>query len=871
MAALRARLNPILTWLKKNWRIYSQVIFGILLIVLALYFLKGERQELHGIKDVVKQGQPFWSVIAILLTAVYVVLQGAMYYYSFIAVGQRVSLVACIVLFLKRNFISVFLPAGGVTSLAFFTQSIENEGVKKTHIQAASTIYGVIGIVSVVIVAIPIGLMSLSEGYFGSHEWCSLVAILLVLGLIYWAYKVVTSEGRIHDWLIRKFPSFENFLATINSKNIGKKGFLFTVICSVLIEVVGISQLYMSFLALHLPPSWYLASLAYIVSVILLIISPFLRGMGAIEVSMVYLLQKYGYAPAAALSATLLYRFLEFWLPLLLGICSFLLKVNKLLLRILPALFLFILGIIDIASVLTPPLVNRLNLVHEVFSLKTIMVSNYFVLLAGVFLITTAIFMLKGVRSAFFVAIALCAISIIGNLLKSFDYEEALISLIVLVFLIFSGDEYKVRPNLRISVRNFQLIGISLLIVIVYGIFGVYFLDHKYWHLQLSFGNVVGYVFKNILLLRVHPIWMANRFTRIFFYSLNIWGMLFFCFVIYLIIKPKYKTFNANDSDLSLAKDMLYRMGYSANDFFKIYYDKHIFFPENIDGFVSYKVYKNYAVVLEEPVVKNENDYRAAVEAFESYCSQNRLKTFYYRVPESQLLVYQSLGKKKVLIGQEAILSLDRFSLTGKSKKSLRNAINHATASGLHFQVYAPPIKDGLLQRLEAVSDEWLSINDREEIVFSQGIFSWDQLKNETILTIENEEGMVDAFMNILPDFGRKTITYDLLRYRTNAVNGTVDFLLVEFFQYMKERGYETVNLGFAPLSGFQDAQPQSFLERSIKFTSSKVKPIAEYQKGLRKSKEKFDPDWFNKYLIYDQDYDMLHFPVVFNRMTNNL
>jgi phosphatidylglycerol lysyltransferase len=68
------------------------------------------------------------------------------------------------------------------------------------------------------------------------------------------------------------------------------------------------------------------------------------------------------------------------------------------------------------------------------------------------------------------------------------------------------------------------------------------------------------------------------------------------------------------------------------------------------------------------------------------------------------------------------------------------------------------------------------------------------------------------------------------------------------------------VNLGFAPMSGLDD--PATFPERSMKFAYNKIKSFAHYR-GLRDYKEKFSPEWKNKYLIYTHDYDLLQIPIV--------
>jgi len=169
-----------------------------------------------------------------------------------------------------------------------------------------------------------------------------------------------------------------------------------------------------------------------------------------------------------------------------------------------------------------------------------------------------------------------------------------------------------------------------------------------------------------------------------------------------------------------------------------------------------------------------------------------------------------------------------------------------------------------LMQKLKAVSDEWLTSTGRSEIIFSQGMFIWNELKNQTIITVENSEEKVIAFLNVIPDFAEGECTYDLIRKTDDAPHGVIDFILVEFFNYMKSQGYSSVNLGFAPMSGFNDAH--TFPEKSMEFAYQKIKSFSHY-KGLRNFKEKFFPAWYNKYLIYSDDYDLLHIPAVLTRV----
>ena len=100
--------------------------------------------------------------------------------------------------------------------------------------------------------------------------------------------------------------------------------------------------------------------------------------------------------------------------------------------------------------------------------------------------------------------------------------------------------------------------------------------------------------------------------------------------------------------------------------------------------------------------------------------------------------------------------------------------------------------------------------------------------------------------------------TYDLIRKTCDAPNGVLDFIMIELFKYLKSQNYSSVNLGFAPMSGLND--PHSFQEKSMKFAYEKIKSLSHY-KGLRNYKEKFFPVWYNRYLIYSDDYDLLQIP----------
>jgi phosphatidylglycerol lysyltransferase len=871
---MREKIQSILSFKKlekgkfgfiyENWKQIIQFIIASFFVALGIWFFKHQQAEFGQIEKTLKSSNPGYLVLGGVLVIVYIYLQGLMYQTSFGAVNKKVSVLSTIILFLKRNFISVFIPAGGVTSLAFFTGAIEKKGISKTKIHFASSIYAFVGILSVIIIAVPIFIYALFMGFKSSNEWIALISVSLGMGLLYWVYKSITGKGRIYKLLVKFFPSSEVFLEDLSSHTIDTKSILYTVLISILIDFTGIAHIYVSMLALGFHTSLFAASMVYLTAVIFLLVSPFMRGLGAIEVSMAFVLTQLGYSSIEAISITFLYRFFEFWSPLLLGALSFLTKLNKIFMRIVPALLILALGIINIISVLTPAIADRLDRLQNFIPTGAILASNYFVLLAGIFLILTATFMLKGLKNAWWIALFLSIISLVGHLTKAIDYEEASVALLVIVMLIYSRKEYYIKTNPFLRYVGIWTALISILAVFLYGSIGFYFLDKSHLNIDFNMWQSVKYTFEHFFQIETPELVPHDKFTSGFLFSINISGILSMSFLFYTMIWPYVMKKFVDTEKIAKAKELVLKYGKSGLDYFKTYQDKMIFLPDGVNAFIAYKIANNFAVVLETPVAENEEQMKICIRLFDKYCYNNGLKCIYFRVPESSLPVFKSLKKKHLFLGQEGVINLDTFTLQGTSRKSLRNAVNKMVDRGYTVSVHTPPIKDGLLQKLKAVSDEWLAYNKRKEIVFSQGMFVWEELKQQTVLVVENTEEKIVGFLNIIPDYAPDEATYDLIRKTEDAPGGVIDFMLIELFKHAKSEGKKYLNVGFAPLSGIES--PQNLPEKSMNFAYHKIQSFSQY-KGLREYKEKFDPEWNNMYLIYEHDFDLLQIPIALSKV----
>jgi phosphatidylglycerol lysyltransferase len=851
------KIGPLLR--KLHWKEMLAVLF----ILLAIYFFRQQRQELSSLMPAIERADRLWVIVGIFLAGGYVFLQALMYVYSFRSVKSKLDLGRSTELFLKRNLLSIFLPAGGVSSLAYLPQSLRKTHINKQQIHQASGIYGFTGIFSVFLVGLPVVGYAVLHDDSMTQALGGLVTICAVLAATVWVVRSIQTKGVAYNLLSKYLPGVMLHVDEIFSFNLHRPSFVKTVAVSAAIELVGIAHLYISMLATGATPSLEAACVGYIVATIFLIVSPFLRGLGAIELSLAYLLTKYGFTSLQALEITLLYRLFEFWLPLLGGVLAFLLKGRQLLLRLLPPVLIFLLGMVNIFSVLTPPLMYRVRALRAYIPVESIHASNLLVVFLGLVLLVTATFLFRGLRSAWVVALTVSVLSAIGHISKALDYEEASLALLTAVILLITVNQYRVRSNRQLVNIGVVTAVATLLVVLIFGTIGFYFLNAKHFGIDFTWLRSLRASFHGFLLLEDDGLKPATRFAREFLSAIRVLGVGAWAFLFYTIIRPYLHVGKQSNAALEKAHFYLSQYGSSAMDYFKVGEDKLLFVSDKYQGFIAYRVASSFAIVLEEPVCA-EDAKLSLLQEFEEQCRKMGLKPAFYRVDEQSMYYFEHLRKKKLLIGQEGIVDITTFTLSGKDRKSLRNGLNSLAAKGYVTAIHRAPIPLTLVQELKVVSEEWLEDYDVKEMTFSQGLFDQATIRQQDVITVSDAEGNVVAFLNIIPDYAPGECTYDMIRKRTNAPGGCMDALIVALIEDAKQKGLQYLNLGLVPMSGIE--QPQNTAEQVVKFAYEKIKAFRHYH-GLREFKEKYATEWANKYLVYEHDFDLIQLPAALGRV----
>jgi phosphatidylglycerol lysyltransferase len=488
------------------------------------------------------------------------------------------------------------------------------------------------------------------------------------------------------------------------------------------------------------------------------------------------------------------------------------------------------------------------RMVVSVFPLEVSRLWRTLAILIGFALIVSSVNIYKRKKRAWVVVLALSSFSTILHLTRELNYQEALLSSALLLLLLFTRNTFTVksrRPDFRSGLLHLL---VSAVVTISYGMTGFWLLDERHFGMNIRIGDAIAATLRFVSLSGDPRLLPHTQYGHWFLDSLYLITLTASVYSGFALFRPMRYRFRIAPRERAMAREIVQQYARTPLDLFKLWPDKSYFFSPSQRCVIAYRVAENTAVALGDPVGP-EAEIGATVREFLEMCRENGWAAAFYQTLPDFLPMYLRLGMKKLKIGDDAMVDLSEFSLQGKSKRELRSKVRQLEAIGIHTREFQAPVPEGIITQLKAVSDQWLRIPGRRERSFTLGQFGPDYLRSKPVLVVMDSAGTVLAFINLI-SVDRSEITGDLMRRRTDAPNGIMDYLFIKLFLYARERGYARVSLGMAPMTGFEQREEATTEERAIHGLFQKLDFLFSFR-GLHRYKAKFATSWEPRYLVY--------------------
>ncbi|MEO1304854.1 MAG: phosphatidylglycerol lysyltransferase domain-containing protein [Pseudomonadota bacterium] len=276
--------------------------------------------------------------------------------------------------------------------------------------------------------------------------------------------------------------------------------------------------------------------------------------------------------------------------------------------------------------------------------------------------------------------------------------------------------------------------------------------------------------------------------------------------------------------------------------------DKSVHYGPDGEAVLAYMDYQGSRIAMGPPIGPR-SAWQNTLRSFRVAAEHAGLRPALYSVPPDLLADLHDLDFTFEKIGENAILNLPDFTLSGRKREVIRRSRRKlAERQGATFDLSLPPHKQSVLNDLRHVSDLWLKENGGREKSFSLGRFD-PRFLNHCPIGIVKIGGKIIAFGSLLVSPDKHWAGIDLMRYDPeHAVTNTMDFLLVELILWAKTEGYQRFDLAMAPLSGLVEEDVAPLFARIGNIVFERGERFYNFQ-GLRRFKQKFNPDWEPRYI----------------------
>ncbi len=465
----------------------------------------------------------------------------------------------------------------------------------------------------------------------------------------------------------------------------------------------------------------------------------------------------------------------------------------------------------------------------------------------------------RGKRLAWQITVAGLLLAPILHLGRDVIWPQALINLILIVFLFLHRRYFVVESDPK-SIRSALIICPLLATgLLVFGTVRLHAL-HKHTLGDHTWSACAQTACELVFVHHTNTQLAVTSHARDLFSVLRIGGTSIALVGLVLILRPVLLRRRTRTEHREKMRKLITRYGKDPLDPYALLNDKSYFFTGTQRVAVPYVLSGNLAVALADPIGPDEERV-TAISEFALFCRHQDWEPVFYEVAEEFLPHYQQAGFSVFKIGEEARLRADEFHLKGGNYQNLRTACNAARKRNIQFRWYdaASRIDETLERQLAEISRQWLEGKNAREMTFDMGFYSSENIRRQGVAVAVDSSGHALAFATWRP-FARGTgQTLDLMRSLLKGRN-VMDFILVESILHFRRLGINDISLGNAPLAN-AEKEPTRLQaeEKAVQFLFENLNRIYGY-KSLFEFKRKYRPRWQGRYVAYHRG---VHLPLV--------
>ena len=506
-------------------------------------------------------------------------------------------------------------------------------------------------------------------------------------------------------------------------------------------------------------------------------------------------------------------------------------------------------GLVNIASALTPNIRWRGHLLLVLEPIQAMRLFHALALPAGTALLMVAPYLAKRRRRAWQAAIVLMVVLGVFDLLKGLDFEESTITWATAALLYAGRDGFRVRHDpitLRSAIWRVPLlgfIGLTVTALAAWVLAG---------HPSLS---AVTRETGDLLMWQSGPLHFERHvaFHHPFAWiplGVHLIEIVTLLAIAYVIFRPLATPRSLpGPRARAIAADLVRTHGSDTLSFFKLRGDKHYFFSRDQRAFVGYRI-ENGVLLLSGDPVGPEASFAGLLRELRAFADIRGLKLGAVGASERLCPLYEELGLRTIYLGDEAIVELERFSLEGRAIRKVRQSVHRLSKAGYVAELRRVAELDGpAVDEVEEILER--GREGAPERGFSMAMDSIRSRSEDTVVVLARDrDGAIRGVLHFVPVYGRDAVSLSFMRRDPGTPNGLTEFLVVKAVELLRELAVAEMSLNFAAFAKWMHS-PEKRSERVLGKLIALGNPFFQIE-SLYRFNAKFFPRWEPRYLVYE-------------------
>lgn len=503
-------------------------------------------------------------------------------------------------------------------------------------------------------------------------------------------------------------------------------------------------------------------------------------------------------------------------------------------------------GLLNVASALTPNLAERARLLLHIEDSEFVPLAHALALSAGVALLVLAVYLGRRRRRALQLAVAVLLAAGALNLIKGLDIEEAALNWTLAGFLLWGRHAFYVRHELRLgealrAAPFLVALGFAVSLAAVYAASGSV-------TPRFGLGTALDEVL-DLLLLTSGPLRFHGHFSWVPT-AVGIVSVTTLTAIAWGVFRPLSAPLRRSEGARRAAVDLVRRHGDDTLSFFKLRDDKQYLFSPDGSAFAGYCVENGVLLVSGDPVGPSDA-LPALVRALRAFADERGLKIAVVGASDRSLPLWEGRRGRSFYIGDEAVVDVRAFSLEGRPIRKVRQSVTRMRKAGFEAALHQlGDLDESVLEELERVSDRWRQGDPERGFSMAMDSLRGDHLHDSLVLMARDGSGAVMGFLHFVPVYGRDAVSLSFMRREHDTPNGLTEFMVARAMELLRERGIAEASLNFAAFARLIHS-PSGPFERLLGRLATVFNPYFQIE-SLYRFNAKFFPRWEPRYLVYE-------------------